>query len=430
MTDRHSGGGRGTQRDTVVVSRRRAPEAPPPRARGVQRDTVAVTTRRPPRLRGVFQAGFVTCCWNGLVVFLPILVAVITAWWIAGRPGGVGDVVRAAGAVWIVGHGVPVTVAGLPVGLAPLLLVAVVFWRLTKAGANTVRAIAGRSFPAVRAATISVAVNYTAITTIAALAVAHTPFDVPVWRVAVNAALMSIVAGSLGALGASGGGTALWNSMPPWLSRGMHTGLLVTLMLLSAGALLSGIALASRSTAVTATLAAYPGGVLAVGLLTLVYLPTAAVWGTSYLLGPGFAIGVDTSVRIIGVELGPMPVFPLFAAIPDGPLGDAGTLLYGLPILIASVYGVRLGLRGHDLRAGAAFFAVLVTTVTSTVLIAAVTALASGPLGNARMAEVGPDPLLTAAIVAAVTFVFGLIGCFSVRLFGGGRRDVLDEAGR
>ena len=51
-------------------------------------------------------------------------------------------------------------------------------------------------------------------------------------------------------------------------------------------------------------------GTLLVLLICVLYAPTAVVWGTSYLVGPGFAVGTGTTVAITGVHLGAVPAAP------------------------------------------------------------------------------------------------------------------------
>ena len=52
-------------------------------------------------------------------------------------------------------------------------------------------------------------------------------------------------------------------------------------------------------------------------LLVLLIAPNLAAWGSSYLLGPGFALGSGTVVAPSGVALGPVPAVPVLAAVPD-----------------------------------------------------------------------------------------------------------------
>ena len=59
-------------------------------------------------------------------------------------------------------------------------------------------------------------------------------------------------------------------------------------------------------------------------LATLFVLPNAIIFSGSYLLGPGFALGVKTVVSPALVVLGPLPLFPLLAAVPRS--GDGSSL--------------------------------------------------------------------------------------------------------
>ena len=54
---------------------------------------------------------------------------------------------------------------------------------------------------------------------------------------------------------------------------------------------------------------------LLIGLCVLV-TPNATLFSGSYLLGPGFAVGTHTIVTPTAVVLGPLPMFPLLAALP------------------------------------------------------------------------------------------------------------------
>jgi hypothetical protein len=419
MSDQRKGRrGRGVQRDTVAVPTQRTAAA---RVRGGQRKTVAITRYAPTRLRGVLTAGIVTSVWNCLVVLLPVLLAVIGAWWAVGRPGAVSDVVRTAGAIWLLGHGVPVGVAGLTVGVAPLLLTGVVFWRLARAGGNTIKAIRGRNFPAVRAATLSVVVGYTLVVTGIAFLVSGQVYAVQPWRAALHAAVLSLVAASLGALAQSGGSQALWYRFPVWLRRGMRSGALATTITMAAGALAVGASLAVRGGPVADTVGAYQGGAVGLGVLSLLYVPTVAVWGAAYLLGPGFAVGVATQVSVIAVDVLPLPVFPLFAAVPQAPLDSWGTVLWGVPLAIGSMQGVLLALRSMDLRLSRLLWAAVLSGVTAAAVTAVLVFAASGSLGNGQLAVVGPSIGTTSLAAGLAIGVSVLLGAVVARLLGARR---------
>lgn len=424
MSDQRNGRGRGIQHETVALPRDvpRQRKRDTSRARGAQRNTVAVNPAVLPRVRGVFTAGIVTCVWNILVVLLPIIMAVIASWWVAGRPGGVADVLRTAGALWLLGHGTPLGVAGLPIELPPLLLTAVIFWRLSKAGAHTIRAIRGRDFPAVRVATLSVVASYTVLATAIAFFVdSGDIYAVAPWQVAIWAALLACVASSLGALSESGGGHIFWHRLPVWLRRGMRTGMVSMVAILAAGALLVGAALAVHGEQVAATVANYSGGALGLAVLSLLFLPSVAVWGAAYLLGPGFAVGAGTEITVMHVDILPLPVFPLFAAIPHGPLSAWGTALWGVPLVIGSVQGVILALRSADLRLSSLLWSVFTSGLTVFVIAAVASFLASGALGNGQLAHMGPHIWPTAGAAGAMVVVAVLVGAVAGRALGAKR---------
>lgn len=416
MNDRRAGADRGRQRDTVAVSPRAVP-----RQRGRQRDTVVVSPAPRSRVRGVLVAGMVTSVWNCLVVATPVLVAVITVWWIAGRPGAVATVVKAAGAVWLVGHGVPVGVAGLTVGLPALALTVIILWRLSKAGANTIRAIGGRDVPAVRAATLSVVIGYTLTTFLIAFLVDGSGFTVTLWRAAAHAAVLALLGASLGALSESGCGTALWHRLPVWWRRGLRTGALSIMATVAAGALLTGVAIAVRGSSVAETITVYNGGALGLAILSLLYIPTLALWATAYILGPGFAVGDGTHVSVMEVVLGPLPQFPLFAATPAEPLDVWGTALWGVPLAIGSIQGVLLALRSVDIAIPRLIYATIVSGVTAGVVTLGLMYAASGSLGQQHLSVMGPRVLSTAATAAGVVAGSVFVGAMATRLLGAKR---------
>jgi hypothetical protein len=133
------------------------------------------------------------------------------------------------------------------------------------------------------------------------------------------------------------------------------------------------------------------GGLLYTAFVAAV-APNAVLLSGSYLLGPGFAVGSGTLVSPGAVLLGPVPAFPLLAALPStGTPPGWLTALAGAPVL-AAVVAVVLVLRRYPafswesgaLRgAGAGVVGGILTTLAI--------ALAGGSVGPGRMADVGAD---------------------------------------
>jgi hypothetical protein len=197
-----------------------------------------------------------------------------------------------------------------------------------------------------------------------------------------------------------------------------------SLLVAATGAGLAGLALAMHGGEATEMLGSYHAGVLGqagVTAVCLAYSPNLALWGASYLLGPGFAVGVGTSVTPWGVILGPLPAVPALAGLPSTPLSGPAAVLLIAPLgasLAAGALLTRRRIRLGDGRApdwwpllGAAALAAPVAGV-----LLGLAALASaGGIGGGHLADLGPIPLLVAACAVAIVGVGTVIGAASAR---------------
>jgi hypothetical protein len=158
-------------------------------------------------------------------------------------------------------------------------------------------------------------------------------------------------------------------------------------------------------------------------LLGLIYVPTAAVWAVGYAVGPGFAVGVGTSVTMSSVHLGAVPAFPMLAALPDD--GAAGGLAYAA-LLVPLAGGVVAGLlvdrsarrsRGRELSSWRRLAeAASAAGAVAGLGIGALALLASGPAGPGRLAEVGPPAVVVGLAVAVETAVLAMVTLAALRL--------------
>ncbi|MFC5945384.1 DUF6350 family protein, partial [Micromonospora harpali] len=120
------------------------------------------------------------------------------------------------------------------------------------------------------------------------------------------------------------------------LRDGVRTGLVAGLLLLGAVAGAAGLAVATGGGDAADMIGAYRTGVAGqagITLVSLAYAPNATIWSVSYLLGPGFAVGVDTAVRTSEVSVGALPAVPLLAGLPSGPVDGYGAGLLAVPVL-------------------------------------------------------------------------------------------------
>ncbi|MET0304466.1 MAG: DUF6350 family protein, partial [Microbacteriaceae bacterium] len=84
-----------------------------------------------------------------------------------------------------------------------------------------------------------------------------------------------------------------------------------------------------------------PIGGLALTAAQLAFVPNLVIWGASWLVGPGFALGTGSTVAPLGTALGPIPAVPVLGALPPDDLayGFVGILV---PVIAAFFAGVAL----------------------------------------------------------------------------------------
>jgi hypothetical protein len=146
-------------------------------------------------------------------------------------------------------------------------------------------------------------------------------------------------------------------------------------------------------------------------VLSLLYVPTVAIWAAAYLVGPGFAIGAGTSVTAAGVQLGPLPGVPLLAGLPEGPVSGVATVLFLLPIAAGVLAGVALA---RSTPSGQPLPRLLGTVAlvgpVAGLLVGLAAFAAGGPLGGGRLAVVGPSVWQVALACAGGITVAAVVG--------------------
>jgi hypothetical protein len=152
------------------------------------------------------------------------------------------------------------------------------------------------------------------------------------------------------------------------------------------------------------------GGLLYTLLVALV-APNAVLLSASYLLGPGFAVGTHTLVTPTAVVLGPLPMFPLLAALPDAGATPGWTVaLLALPPLVAAVACYRVLRRYPTDRWDDAALRGAGAGLLCAVAFAVVASLAGGAVGPGRMTHVGPFVFQVLLHGIATFGVGGLLG--------------------
>ncbi|MFH8659827.1 cell division protein PerM [Streptomyces afghaniensis] len=399
---------------------------------------------RSPGLGGALMGGAVAA-GLGLASFA---VLVMMLWITSPYPdSGPGGALHVAAALWLLAHGAELlrtdTLAGVaaPVGVPPLLLLALPVWLLHRAARDAtdggagdgddgiaedveevvdIAVVAGPPLVSARNAWTGVVLGYLAVAAPAALYAAGGALR-PSWVSAgVCVPLVAAVAAGAGvwsAYGRPGGplrrllGVLPVGVRPLVLGPDGRPGVAAraaaagAAVLLGGGALLVVLSLVGHGAAAQAALLRLTegwSGRFAVLLLCAALVPNAAVWGAAYALGPGFALGAGHVVSPLSSAPAPfLPPFPLLAAVPEA---GEGRLVHwaaagAVPVVAGVVVGWvvareaaagECGGRGVVRSPGRTARAAALAAVLCAAVLAGLAALAGGPLGVTVLSRFGP----------------------------------------
>ncbi len=334
---------------------------------------------------------------------LAVLTTLSAIGWITaphvGIGSGLGGVLRTAALLWLVAHHVGFTVHGAGrIGMLPLGLVLLPGALLALAGRWVVRVGQVTRLRHVGYAAIALALPYALLAGALAVASRTAQAAPSVLQAVIASFLLALVAGGLGAAR----GLAPWSRLASLMSarpRSIVVGMLGSVaILVAAGAALAGGSLAVHLPEVRAAsdaLAPGPTGAALLLLAQLAYVPNAIIWAVAYALGPGFAFGTGTVVAPTGSTLGAVPAFPMLAALPAGarPVGPAWVpvLVLAVPYL-AGIFGGLITVRiAPTPTIEAAPLWGFLTGMAAGALMGLAAAFSGGPLGDGRLAAVGPS---------------------------------------
>ncbi|WP_412163734.1 DUF6350 family protein [Curtobacterium flaccumfaciens] len=197
---------------------------------------------------------------------------------------------------------------------------------------------------------------------------------------------------------------AVWRSVAGF---GLRAGTAAIAVVVGVAAVLVGLLLFTSFAEVITLYEQSHAGVIGGVALTvgqLAFLPDFVGWATSWLIGPGFAIGTGSSVSPIATTLGPIPGLPVFGALPTS--GHTFGLVW---VLVPVIAGFAIGgsMRPRLVRAlGAADSALhralggVVAGLVAGVLTGLIAWVSSGSFGPGRLADVGPNALAVGGFAA------------------------------
>ncbi|MGN6427676.1 MAG: cell division protein PerM [Leifsonia sp.] len=161
-------------------------------------------------------------------------------------------------------------------------------------------------------------------------------------------------------------------------------------------------------------------GGIALTVAQLAFLPNLVVWLASWLIGPGFAIGTGSAVSPIGTALGPLPGLPLFGVIPAHGYSFG---LVGIVVPLLAGFLAAALLRGTGRAQPDGPLALVLTAagigVVAGIELGLLAWWSSGALGPGRLHDVGPNPWLVGALAAAEVAVAAAIGLLAGSRVGG-----------
>jgi hypothetical protein len=383
---------------------------------GLRRSPAPGTPAKRPLAIGAAVAGVASA---GAVLLGCMTVALLG--WFASDAGGHGntrDAIRVGTDGWLLGHGAHLhlvtgtagaTITAVPLGLTLLCVYVAHRFGRWAAATSTVEDTRTLGLGAL------VMAGVYALVALVSAVLAATPTAEP--------SLLGSFAGAF-LVALAGGGTGLvrgsadvldWRSRLPDPVRAVASGAVATcLLLVVAASVLLTVALlldlGAAANVLSRLHADVSGGLLYTGLVAAV-APNAVLLTGSYLLGPGFAFGTGTLVSPAAVTLGPVPAFPLLAALPDSgtPAAWLGALV-AVPF-VAAALGAALMLRRHPVltyEAGAVRS--LGSGLAGGLLVTLLVRVAGGSVGPGRMTEVGAGVLDTLVSATVAMGVGALVG--------------------
>ncbi|GGR15787.1 DUF6350 family protein [Agromyces mediolanus] len=407
---------------------------------------------------------------SALVGYGIALVPLMLLWGMHFQLGlGLDVVFRAAADVWLLGHGVDLTVqldavtaarTGVPGAEAafPITIALLGFALLTLLVARRIgrRAVAAGAPVAGLVAAVVVSGG---VGLVATLAARHPAAHASLWQGALLPAAITAAGVVIGLLSSEELRDRLLDRLPApvpdeWLElagRAWRVGVGSAFAVLAVAGLVVAWAIVSSYATITGLHqvlgAGFDGGV-AIFVAELALLPNLVLWGASWLLGPGFAIGTGTQVTPAGTLLGPVPGLPIAGALPsDGaPMSALWLLVPVLAAFVGAYLVTRIARQGADasavLAAGrdassdhraedgrrpepdpgsasAPWWHPLVVGLAAGVLAGLVLGLGAwwsgGAIGPGRLADTGPNGWAVAGVAALTVAVGAVVGGFTAR---------------
>ncbi|QCX28325.1 DUF6350 family protein [Nocardioides jishulii] len=330
----------------------------------------------------------------------------VASWFLsdAGAHGSASDGVRHGAMAWLVGHGSGFMVDGVAVTVVPLLLTAGLAWwvwrcalglgeRVWAHGPDVHRLSDGERDWTVPAALLGFGVAYLASLLVVVNLASGPTFDPLLGRVLLWTLVLVLGVGAPGVATGSGRAAGWVSQLPPVVrhavvaARRVLVWWLVVCLVVLVAALGLGL---GQALEMVDSLGLSGAEALQLVLLNVGFAPNAVLMTSAFLLGPGFAVGVGTVVSPTVVTLGPLPLLPLLAALPEAGTPSAW---WGASAVVAVAVAAWAAWRHQGerptLRWDEGALRGCGAGLVAAALLTLLTAVAGGAAGPGRLREVG-----------------------------------------
>lgn len=371
-------------------------------------DLLPPTTRRPLAVAGPIACAIAGAASAGTVL-LGCMAIGLAGWFAsdAGAHGDTRDALRVGADAWLLAHGSQLQMEAATISVVPLGLTLFCAYLTFRHGRWAGATYAAEDARVIWMGTAVLAGVYGVIATATAVLASLEIAQPNLGRAFVGGFTLAFLAGGAGAVSGSGR-WLVWRAHVPKHLLAVGTGAAsVVLLMCVAGSVLVATALlldfGSAANVLARLHADVPSGLMYTVVVATV-VPNAVLLGGAYLLGPGFVVGSGTLVSPSAVILGPVPAFPLLAALPDeGATARWLMLLVAVPVVVGAVSACVMLRRFPVLRYDVGALRGLAAGVLGGLLFALATGLAGGSVGPGRMADVGA--LVGQSVIAAVVAV-------------------------
>ncbi|MGQ4598321.1 cell division protein PerM [Nocardia sp. R6R-6] len=326
------------------------------------------------------------------------------------------DLAGASGAVaasWLGAHQVPLVIGKTSLGLLPLLPTALVLWLAAR---ECARAVEPDCTKADLGWIVGAALGGPLLVTSVCLAVTEDASGVIALRPPNTLSAFTWVAALHLLAAATGIATRIRRllfvllRLPDWAVSGLYGAGRSVLRLLGCATVVVVVSIGAHIARIGDTYqsASDAVGVFGLTLLSLLYLPNLVVHAVGVLVGSSAHIGA-ASFGVFSVVGGPIPAFPLLAAIPTGPAQGWWMVLLLVPAGVGVLGGLDCARTSTDRIT--APWATLSSAALAALALTVAGAVAGGELGT--FGRMGLDP----AIFAVITFAWLAIPGYASLLF-------------